>query len=255
MGETKAQRAARDHARSLRLGIGDGLRRLREDEALTKAAVARAAGIDPTYVRLIEMGKREASLETLAVVAAALGAELSARVYPVAGPQIHDRIQGAMGEALLGPLHPRWLPLPEVPVYQPSRGVVDFLLADRVARLGVETELQSELRRLELQLRRHREKETSLPSSVQWRELEASAGGSLTTSRLLVLRSTRELRDIATTFEGSLRAAYPARTEDVVAALTTADAPWPGPGIVWINVDGKATRLMHEPPRGVKLGR
>ncbi len=255
MGETRAQRAALDHARGLRLSIGEGLKRLREDDGLARAAVARAAGLDPTYVRLVETGARDASIETLALLASVLGAEFSARIYPVTGPGIHDRVQGVMGEALLDILHARWIRLPEVPVYQPRRGVLDFLFAELASRVGVGTELQSELRRLELQLRRHREKEEALPSSPRWRELEATAGSTLATSRLLVLRSTRDMRDIASTYEATLRAAYPARTEDAIAALTSANALWPGPAIVWINVDGKATRVMHEPPRGVRLGR
>jgi hypothetical protein len=75
------------------------------------------------------------------------------------------------------------------------------------------------------------------------------------TSRLLVLRSTAKLRHTASAFESTLRAAYPARTADVVEALTTADAPWPGAGIVWVWLDGKDTRLLEGPPRGVRLGR
>ena len=40
-------------------------RRMREDAGLTKVAVARAAGIDPTYLGYVEAGEREASLAVL----------------------------------------------------------------------------------------------------------------------------------------------------------------------------------------------
>jgi hypothetical protein len=75
------------------------------------------------------------------------------------------------------------------------------------------------------------------------------------TSRLLVLRSTREMRDLVNRFEATLRAAYPARTVDVVLALTTGDAPWPGAGIIWMRVRGGRAELLPAPPRGVRLGR
>jgi hypothetical protein len=71
---------------------------------------------------------------------------------------------------------------------------------------------------------------------------------------LLVLRSTSELRALASTFEATLHAAYPSRTGDVVDALT-GTSPWPGPGIVWIRLDGSKAELLPGPPRGVRLGR
>ena len=58
----------------------EGIRRFREDAGLSKAAVARAAGIDPTHLRLIEDGKRDAS----SLVIARIGAEYT--VIPVALP-------------------------------------------------------------------------------------------------------------------------------------------------------------------------
>ena len=58
-------------------------------------------------------------------------------------------------------------------------------------------------------------------------------------SRLLVLRSTVATRELARQFEATLAAAYPARTADVVNALTSADGHWPGDGIVWMHLDGR----------------
>ena len=69
-----------------------------------------------------------------------------------------------------------------------------------------------------------------------------------------MLRSTRDLRELARTFEATLAAAYPARTADAVAALTS-DAPWPGPVVAWMRVDGADVSLLGGPPRGVGLGR
>lgn len=53
-------------------------------------------------------------METYARLAAALGADLSARLYPNTGPAIRDRHQAGIPEALLALLHPRWRPHTEV---------------------------------------------------------------------------------------------------------------------------------------------
>jgi transcriptional regulator with XRE-family HTH domain len=252
MGETRLRRDARRRALELRRAIGGEIRRLREDAGLTRAAVARAAGIDPSYLGLIEDASREAGYRVLSAIGAVLGADLSVRLFPTTGPRIHDRFQAAMEEALLRTLHRRWIASPEVPVLRPARGVIDVVLGDRTQPLLVAGELNSQIRRLEQQVRWHREKEQSLPSADLWRS--AAADGNPVTSRLLVLRSTHDLRELARAFEATLAAAYPARAADVVAALTT-DAPWLGAGIAWMRVDGARVELLGGPPRGVGLGR
>lgn len=233
--------------------IGRALRELREDAGLSLTAVAAAAGIDRSFLGKVETGASAARLATLAAIAAVLGADLALRVYPTTGPRIRDRIQAPMLEALLRVLHGRWTPSPEVLVFRPARGVVDLVLSDDREPLLVASELHSELRRLEQQVRRHREKEASLPSADVWRF--ATGGAPATTSRLLVLRSTRDLRELAATFETTLRAVYPARTSDAIEALTTGSRRWPGPAIVWVRVQGSAAEVLDGPPRGVQLGR
>ena len=251
MGETKLQRDARRRAAEIQGAIGGELLRLREDAGLTMTRVAAAAGIDRRFLARIEAGTRGASLETLTTTFAVLGADLSVKAFPTTGPRIRDRFQAAMGEGLLRVLHRRWLVSPEVPVTKPARGVIDFVLQDRVEPVALASELQSELRRLEQQIRWHREKELSLPSADLWMHLAHEPP----TSRLLVLRSTTATRALANTFERTLAAAYPARTADAVDALTTATRSWPGAAIVWIRLEGSRAELLHGPPRGVRLGR
>jgi transcriptional regulator with XRE-family HTH domain len=254
MAVTKVRREAKLRARDKRRLIGAALRRLREDAGLTAAAVADAVGIHRSYVAEVESGDVAASLEVLEAMTAVLGADLSMAVHPTTGPRIHDRFQAPMEEALLRRLHRRWGRSPEVPVLHPARGVIDLLLEDSIAPLHVASEIQSELRRLEQQIRWHREKELSLPSSAEWPP-RACTNGEPQTSRLLVLRTSTAILDAARSYPEVLRAAYPARTEDVVAALTTPDAPWPGAGIVWVRVAGRDVRLLDGPPRGVLVGR
>ena len=139
----------------------------------------------------------------------------------------------------------------EVPVSEP-RGVIDVVLDDRTGTAVIAAEIQSELRRLEQQVRWGAEKAMGLAHQMTQSEGRASP---ISVSRLLILRSTVSTRRLAQEFEATLAAAYPARTSDVVTALTTPDVPLPGDGIVWMHLEGRRCNLMAHPPPGVRLGR
>jgi hypothetical protein len=114
----------------------------------------------------------------------------------------------------------------------------------------VATEVHSQIQRLEQQLGWAQLKAESLESA----DLSRSFGNTPLASRLLVLRSTRPTRELASRFEVTLRSAYPAPSGEVHAALV-GDAPWPGAGILWADVTGERTRILATPPSGVRLGR
>ncbi|HEX7222742.1 MAG TPA: helix-turn-helix transcriptional regulator, partial [Candidatus Limnocylindrales bacterium] len=144
---TKLQMAADRRAGETVRALGIEIRRFREDAGLSKAAVARAAGIDPTHLRLIEDGKRDASSLVIARIGAALGAEVSMKLFP-SGRPIRDRFQGPMLECFLAELPPRWTRSVEVPVHRPVRGFIDAVIGDPEARRVVTIEAHSEIRRL-----------------------------------------------------------------------------------------------------------
>ena len=219
---------------------------MREDAGRSQAAIATAASINQAYLSRIEAGNAAPSVEVLMAVAAALGCDLSVRMFPGTGPRIRDRIQVAMSEALLGSLHPRWRAEPEVPVYRPVRGVIDLVLTDAVAHIAVPTELQSELRRVEQQIRWSVQKADALAAMPEY------AGARV--SRLVVVRNTTAMRETVRAATRTLAAAYPARAADAIAALT-ADGPWPGAALVWANVERGEARILDGPPRGVMVGR
>ena len=246
----EARRRHRDLARA----IGSDIRTLREDAGVTIAVAARAAGIDRTHLRRLEVGERGGSLEVLVAVSTALGARLSVKAFPDTGPRIRDRHQAAMLEALLTVLHPRWRRMLEVAVHRPARGYIDAVLADPDASLVVATEVQSDLRRLEQQIRWAAEKSESLGSSASWSFLAPPDVPDPAVSRLLVLRSTVVTRGLAGQFPHVIASAYPARTAEVYQALT-ADGQWPGAGILWASIEGGRARILKTPPRGVALGR
>lgn len=234
--------AALREQRDLRRAVGLDIRRAREDAGLSQARLATEAGISQGYLSRIEAGEREASTAILAAIARVLGGRLRIRIEPGSGPAIRDHIQAAMLQALLPLVHVRWARFLEVPVHRPVRGMIDLVLADQPANLLVATELQSQIRRLEQQLRWAMEKAEALRNVPDL--APQGAGEPATISRLLVLRSTAATRALEATYGHVLAAAYPADTCDVVAALT-GEAAWPGAGILWMTVEGGRAHLIE----------
>src|SRR3954468_22992720 len=194
-----SRRSARTHigrrAVEVRRAVAAQIVQLRTDANVSQRQLSDAAGIPQSYLSTIERGQSEPSLSVLIAIGEALGADLAIRFHPGTGPRIRDRHQAPIVEALLGLAHPSWKRLVEVPVWRPVRGVIDAVLS-QPGDLYVVTEVHSEIRRLEQQLRWATEKAEALPSAAAWTML---SGGdpSVAISRLLVLRSTKANRDLA----------------------------------------------------------
>ena len=225
---------------------------MRLDAGITLTGLAEIVAVDRSHLARIEAGTAKASMEVLTAVGVALGADLSLRYFPGTGPRLHDRFQAPMLEAVLAALDSRWRAEVEVPVKSPSRGVIDLVLRDRSSPIVVAAEVQSELRRIEQQVRWMTEKADGLRERLT---ADGLPQGGLVVSRLLVLRSTTTTREVARRFASTMSSAYPARTKDVVDALTTPSSPWPGAGIVWIRLEGDQVTVLEHPPRGVSIGR
>ena len=239
------------HARRILGPAVSDIDRIRLDAGLSIRAVARAAGIHHGYLAEIIDGSRLPSIAVITAICDALAADLSIRVYPNTGPRIHDRVQAMIVEELLRVTHPSWRRSVEVPVVRPARGVVDIVFDRRPGPVAVCTEVQTRIDRLEQQIRWAHEKADSLPSSDLW----SFIGGDPTVSRMLVIRSTRSTRELARRFASTLHTAYPSPARDAYRALTSADAPWPGAAILWVDVRGDAVRILDHAPRGSAAGR
>jgi transcriptional regulator with XRE-family HTH domain len=237
------------------------MRQAREDAGISLSRLAREASLSKGYLHAIEGGEEHPSLETLTKLAAALGSRINVRLEPGIGPLIRDHIQAAMLQGLIQALHPRWKRFLEVAVHRPVRGVIDLVLHDPDEPVLVASEAQSELRRLEQQIRWSRAKADALAEggASDLAELLASTqrneGGNVpAVSRLLLLRSTWATHKVVATYTDLLATAYPAPHADTLAALT-GTGPWPGPALVWMQVAKGIGSLREAPPRGIRLGR
>lgn len=237
-------RALLRRTREVNARIGRQIVELREEAGVTQAQLARCAGVAQSHLWKIEAGEAQPSLRVLLAIGSCLGADLGVRYFPGVGPRIHDRFQAPTIEALLRELHPDWNAQLEVPV-PAVRGVLDLVLRRPTDGIVVACESHSEVRRLELIVRRLAEKAAALPSQLQGEPL---------VSRLLLLRSTTATRSIARAYESTFAAAFPARASAAVAALRDGEE-WPGPAIVWARVEGGRAEILDAPPRGVRLGR
>jgi transcriptional regulator with XRE-family HTH domain len=237
--------------RKLRLAVGEEIQRLRLDAGITLTELSAVTCLDRSHLRRIESAEATASVEALVAIGVALGADLSLRYFAGTGPRLVDRFQAPMVEEFLRRLSPRWSTRLEVPVETPRRGVVDAGLFDGRTRLVVATQFQSEFRRLEQEIRWNVEKGEGIVTKI----LQEDGDRPWVGSRLLVVRSTVSTRAVAKQYEATLRAAYPARTRDVLDALTSRTAAWPGPGVVWMIVEAGKARMLDGPARGVRAGR
>ena len=219
---------------------------LRLDAGRSQGAVARAAGISRPYLSAIEAGFRTPSLEVLARLASALGADLSVRVYPGTGPTLRDHLQVAMAEALLAVADASWRPRLEVGIPPPARGYADLVLHDPARRQAVVVEVHSQLRRLEQQLRWGQAKAEAIASTLP---LDTQM------CRVLVLRSTETNRRFVARDPHVFSAAFPARAADAYEALRGSAERWPGDALLWATVERGGATILRTPPRGVAVGR
>lgn len=239
-------RELRRRQRWLRASIGRQLAELREEQGLPRIAVAAAAGMDPAHLLRIEAATARASLEAIVAVADALGADVSVRLFESRPAKVQDRVQAAIVESLVRLLDRRWSAELEVVVTQPSRGVIDLVIAARDGTLAIVVEVHSELRSLERTLRKLAEK------------VEGAIGlgrFGVNVSRLLVVRSTADTRAVAKTYAASLGAAFPGASRDAFAALSSPSGEWPGPSLLWAEVTGPRARILDHSPRSARFSR
>jgi len=213
---------------------------------VSQAAVARAIGVDRASICRIEAGDPTVSDRIRARAAAVLGADFRLGIYPDAAPLIHDAAHARIVEALVQMRHPSWHARIEAPIPGPGRRSTDLRL-DR----GAETvlfEVETRVHALEAIIRECQEKRTAVAADAS-----PAADGELVRriSAVLVLPPTRHHRALAMAHPETIEAAFPAPAADARRALSSADTPWPGDGILWLWGQNPAPQPsgLNRPPR------
>ncbi len=247
MGLTLLQRHIIDEQRARRRAVGFAIRDARRLAGLSIRETAKAAAVDFTHLSRAEKGDAALSMDSLVAVGAVIGQDVSIKLFASTGPRVRDRIQALIVEAVLATLQEdRWASRLEVPVHRPVRGVIDLVLQEIATGLLVAGEAHSLLTTVEGQLRHAHEKQDALPTATgyPWQ----AAIGAPPASRLLVLRSSATMHELVATLPLVFSSAYPGDTAQAVAALRDQATPWPGPSIIWVEVNGARTRVLDDAP-------
>jgi transcriptional regulator with XRE-family HTH domain len=235
---TAAQRTGRSRATAVARRVGTGLREARLAAGLRQRDVAERAGVSQSYLSDLERGHETgASLEALASVAAALGAQLAAFVEAQPGAQAPRDLEHLRRQAMLIDLAGRggWRSSPEHAVaHMPHPRSVDVLLTRAARREAVVSEVWDWLpdggeaiRGLDLKTLAVRDR-----LGAGWR-----------VQGLLLLRRTSRNRALVRAIAPLIEARYPASSASWLRALTDPGAAMPNAdGFVWTSVDG--TRLI-----------
>jgi transcriptional regulator with XRE-family HTH domain len=220
--------------------FGEEFRLIRLRAGVSQAAVAGAIGVDRASICRIEAGDPTVSDRILARAAAVLGADFRLGIYPDAAPLIHDAAHARIVEALVRMRHPSWHAPVEAPVPGPGRRSTDLRL-DR----GAETvlfEVETHVYSLEAIIRECHDKRSAVAADAAGvanaaEDAEPVAGTTHVrrVCAMLVLPPTRHHRALVMAHPGTIKVAFPASAADARRALTSADAPWPGDGILWLG--------------------
>lgn len=193
VGRLKGERLAHQLTtewRELRLGAG-----------VSQSAVSRTVGISRSAYARLERGEAlEIGLVRAAIITAALGGDLSVKVYP-AGPPIRDAAHVALLAMLEARVGGRWRVVHEAPVGQAGDGRAWDRRLDGPVSIGVEAEVAlRDLQALERRMQRKKQ-----DSGV--------------TRMILVVRGTRRNRETLREVLPSLRGTFPLGSRELLQAL------------------------------------
>src|SRR4051794_25783545 len=145
----KRQLLAGNRTAALMRRIGEDVRAARGTLGLSRAAIARNAGIARSTVERVEEGTGQVEVSTLGAIMAAVGLDLSVRGYPSERFRTRDSRHAVEIELIRAAASPRWLGRVEVLVGDHGQSA-DLVLygADEVIHIEVErkwTDLQAQV--------------------------------------------------------------------------------------------------------------
>lgn len=203
--------------------FGEDYRGLRLQAGVSQAAVSRAIGVARSVICRMEAGDVEVAAYIRSRAAAVLGAQFRFGLYAEGPALIRDAAQAAIVERLLAMRHRRWSATVEAPVPGPGRRSTDVRLEAHEDL--VLTEVETHIGALEGIVREGHDKRSAVAAEAPGKRVHV----------LLVLPPTRHHRALMRSHPQTIRAAFPASSTEIERALTSAQGPWPGDGILWLG--------------------
>ena len=202
--------------------MGAELRVARAAAGLSQSSVAERAGLAQTMVSRIERGCGTAALETLARVAAAVGHDLSVRLYPATGISLRDSGQLSVAAAVGGRAHASWTVRLEAPIgADRDRRAADMLLLG--ASAVVHVEIERRIVDLQAQLR-----------AAQLKRVALAERHSAPVRLVIALPESPHARAMLRAHGDALRLALPLSSRRIWAALASGADPG-GDGLLWVR--------------------
>lgn len=216
--------------REVTLRIGAELRLARTTAGLTQQAVARLAGTSQSIVSRIERGAVLADLLLLSRVAAAVGHQVSIRLFPTRGVSVRDSGQLELIQAILVAAHAGWQRAIEVRVSADVRDLrsADALLtsANEVMHIEVERTLIDLQAQLRAGLRKREAISQRLGRPVRF---------------VLALVDGRRARDLVTAHSDVVSVALPATSSEVWRSIRTQN-PLGRDGLLFVRPQPRSGR-------------
>jgi transcriptional regulator with XRE-family HTH domain len=224
--------------------LGTGLREARKSAGMTQAQVADRAALSQTFISDLELGLgTSASIETWAMVAAAVGEQLVGFLERAPGADVPRDIEHLRRQsALISIAAPGgWRALPELRLDQDARWSrsIDVALVRRATAEAVVVEIWNwfedvggALRGLDGKVAALRD---HLDPSVEW-----------TVRGLFIVRDTRRNRQLVTELGPIFAARFPGNAGAWLRALTDPAERLPdGDGLLWSNRTGSALKASR----------
>lgn len=222
-----AARAARTNAQR----VGSDARTARISTGWTQRTVAMRSRVSQASVSRLEAGDPRLSLILVSRIVAALGMDLSVKLFPAGGIGLRDSGQLALAEALRGEAHQSWRIGFEVPTREDGRQAADLVLFG--ASGGLHIELESRLADFQAQLRSGYLKRDGLQHRYASRF-----------AFVLALRDTPGNRAAVRMHRAVIGSALPATPTQVWHSIRNG-APLSDDGLLWI----RPTRSSHPESR------
>lgn len=190
------------------LDVGSEMREARMRAGLTLETVGRAVRLSHVQVSRIERGlAANVPLADLIAIAAVVGLDLSAKLYPAAGP-VRDVGQLVQERRFRARLHPDLRMRTEVPIPIPGdMRAWDAVIDNGTDRMGVEFEMR--LRDVQ-----------AVSRQIALKQRDAGMG-----RVILVVRDSHSNRQVLREHADLLGEAFPLRTRAILAALGAGRLP------------------------------